>query len=169
MLRIFKSLQTIDFGQLMTVYNESNMENAAEMYPNEESNVALINVEQSFYSYIKDDFFHVDCAFYGVWEHHGGYVSALRMEPYRDGWLLEALETAPNHRKRGYAKALINSVIVYLSERGSVKVYSHVNKMNLPSLVTHEACGFKRILEHAVYIDGSVMTNSCTLLYCAMN
>lgn len=165
MLKIYTSIQGLDFGQLMAVYAQSNLENALELYPHEESNVAIMRVEQDFYCFLKEDFFETQGAFYAVWEHNGRYVSALRMEPYRDGNLLEALETAPAQRRKGYAKALIKAVTSYLREQSNRKVYSHVNKKNHASLKAHEACGFNRILEYAVYIDGSVMQNSCTLQY----
>ena len=45
------------------------------------------------------------------------------------------------------------------------KVYSHVGKRNAGSLKVHERCGFRRISEQAVYIDGSVNGKCCTLCY----
>ena len=81
--------------------------------------------------------------------------------------LLEALETAPELRRKGYAFSLMKESIRFLEAQGPVKVYSHVSKSNSASLAVHSACGFKRVIEHAVYIDGSVMHNSCTLKYCS--
>ena len=91
------------------------------------------------------------------------YVSAARLEPYRDGLLLEALETAPELRGRGYAAALLRNMLE--SAPGTGPVYSHVDKKNAASLAVHRACGFRRILEHAVYADGSVLASACTLCY----
>jgi RimJ/RimL family protein N-acetyltransferase len=76
--------------------------------------------------------------------------------------LLEALETAPEQRKKGYATALIRAA---LAQVGTVKIYSHVGKRNEASLKTHISCGFRRISEQAVYADGSVNDRCCTLLY----
>ena len=76
--------------------------------------------------------------------------------------LLEALETAPEQRRKGYATALIRAA---LAQVGTVKIYSHVGKRNEASLKTHIACGFRRISEQAVYADGSVNDRCCTLLY----
>ena len=90
----------------------------------------------------------------------GKYICALRLEPYCDGLLLEALETAPAYRRRGYAEKLILAAIAHFAGK---KLYSHVSKRNVPSLCVHEKCGFRRILEYAVYIDGSVNQRSCTL------
>lgn len=163
MLKICQSLHTLYFGKLMQVYAESNSENAREFYPDEEPNIAILKVEQSFYQYLKEDFFTVQGACYAVWEQGSAYVCALRLEPYRDGLLLEALETAPSQRQKGYAAGLIKAVTELLKQYEITCIYSHVNKKNLPSLKTHLSCGFERVLEYAVYIDGSVMQNSCTL------
>lgn len=165
MLRIFCSLKDINFSKLMSVYEEGNLENAKEFYPNLEPNVALINAEQDFYAYLRDIFFVTSGAVYAVWEENGDYVSALRLEPYCNGLLLEGLETSPVHRRKGFAATLIQSVLAYLSLQENCLVYSHISKWNVASLRTHESCGFKRIQEYAVYIDGSVRKDSCTLLF----
>jgi len=165
MLKIFREFRKIDFRMLMTVYAQSNQENAEEYYPDEQRSVALLCVEQDFLTYLKEDFFSTEGAFYAVWEQEGAYISALRMEPYKHGLLLEALETSRQHRQKGYATMLLRAVLKYLETQGACTVYSHVSKRNAASLSTHAACGFQRILEHAAYIDGSVRHNSCTMCY----
>lgn len=90
---------------------------------------------------------------------NGEYISALRLEPYRDGLLLEALETKPVYRKMGYASTLMEAVKRVVSK----KIYSHVGKWNTASLAIHEKCGFQRILEYVTYADGSVSEKSCTM------
>ena len=105
-------------------------------------------------------FFRTPNAVYAIWEEDGKYISALRLEPYREGLLLEALETAPIYRRQGFAEKLMLSVLDKFSD---TKIYSHVSKRNLPSLRIHEKCGFRRILEYAAYIDGSVNRRCCTL------
>ena len=159
MLKIAKKLDQLCFRQLMDVYEESNRENGEERYPNLSENRQILEAEQDFYQYLRECFFATNGAFYALWVEDEIYVSALRLEPYQDGLLLEALETAPQHRHNGYAKDLIQVVLAYVGEK---KVYSHVHKENIPSLRTHESCGFHRILEHAIYIDGSVRNDSCT-------
>ena len=160
MIVIAKSLKELDFGQLMAVYDEGNRENGMEIWPDLPEGQQLLNAEQDFYQYLKECFFPTEGAFYALWVAGGVYISALRLEPYQDGLLLEALETAPQHRGKGYASKLICTV---LEQVGELKIYSHVSKRNTASLRTHEKCGFHRILEHAVYADGSVLTTSCTL------
>ena len=162
MLKLINSRRELKFSQLMEVYLEGNLENGAEYYPALSKQEQLIHAEQDFYAYLAE-FFRTAGAFYAVWEENGRYLSALRMEPYRDGLLLEALETVLDYRRQGYGKKLILAALEALSRENSVAVYSHVDKQNYPSLAIHAACGFSRISENAVYIDGSVTERSCTL------
>lgn len=162
MLLIAKSLRELSFGALMEVYIEGNRENGEENWPQLEENEQLLRAEQDFYQYLKQVFFPVTGAVYAVWEEKGKYISALRLEPYKDGLLLEALETAPEMRRKGYAEKLLRAV---QARCGDTKIYSHVGKWNDASLRVHEKCGFRRVLEYAVYIDGSVNSRSCTMVY----
>lgn len=160
-LIIAKSLKELSFSQLMQVYAEGNLENGREFWPDETEQRQMMLAEQEFYNYLSQVFFHTEDAVYMVWEEQGKYVSALRLEPYRDGLLLEALETAPSERSKGYAGMLIRAA---LEQYGDKKIYSHISKGNIASRRTHEACGFQKILDHAVYADGSVLHSSVT--YC---
>lgn len=160
MLLVAHSLRDLRFSELMKVYVEGNRENARDNYWQEPPERGLALAEQDFFQYLQECFFATPGARYAVWIEEGKYVSALRLEPYQDGLLLAGLETAPEHRRMGYASALIRAVLETLD---GTKVYSHVSKRNIPSLKTHAACGFARILEHAVYADGSVLHSSCTL------
>lgn len=162
MLRCIYSMKELPFGALMAVYEQSNQENGEEFWPDLSAGERLLRAEQEFYQYLQQVFFQTEGAFYCLWEVKGRPVCALRLEPYRDGMLLEALETAPEQRRKGYATALIRAA---LAQVGTVKIYSHVGKRNEASLKTHIACGFRRISEQAVYADGSVNDRCCTLLY----
>lgn len=160
MLYIARNLGQLDFSQLMAVYEEGNLENGGELYSGLPQGQALLRAEQDFYQYLRHDFFAVNGAYYAIWQENEMYVSALRIEPYKDGVLLEALETHPKHRRKGFAEKLIREVLPM-----EPKVYSHVGKRNAASLRVHEKCGFYRISEQAVYIDGSVNDKCCTLCY----
>ena len=162
MLLVFDKLKDLSFSQLMAVYEEGNKENGEEFWPDMEESQRLLRAEQEFYQYLRQVFFPTENARYYVWEEGGCYVSALRLEPYRDGLLLEALETAPGERRKGYAGKLIKAV---QEACPNTKIYSHVSKRNLASLRTHETCGFRRIAENAIYADGSVTSRSCTLCW----
>ncbi len=159
MLYWANKLSELNFAQLMEVYREGNEENAKDFFPNVPENQQILAAEQSFHQYLRECFFRTAGARYALWAVNGRYVSALRLEPYQDGLLLEALETIPEQRRKGYAELLVKAV---LAELPGVKIYSHVGKRNLASLKTHEKCGFVRILEHAVYADGSVLSTACT-------
>lgn len=162
MLILARSIRDLSFSRLMEVYIEGNLENAEEFYPDLTEGQKLMQAEQDFYQYLNKVFFRTSDAVYAIWEEQGTYVSALRLEPYRDGLLLEALETAPPSRRQGYAVELIRAVQEQFPNQ---RVYSHVSKKNAASLQVHEKCGFRRISEYAVYIDGSVNRRACTLCW----
>ena len=89
----------------------------------------------------------------------------MRLEPYEDGLLIEALETRPDCRRKGYATDLINATISYLRAGGPYKIYSHVQKDNGASLLVHYKCGFSILSENAMYIDGTYHNDAFTLVY----
>lgn len=165
MLTIATCMRELNFDALMEVYLEGNAENGAQLYPDASAAEQLILAEQDFYQYLAQCFFTTEGAVYAMWSCDGGYASALRLEPYQDGLLLAALETAPDKRRQGYACKLLQAVQAWLSQHGSMKVYSHVSRKNQASQRSHNSCGFRKILDHAVYADGSVLTDSDTYLF----
>ena len=99
-----------------------------------------------------------------MWISGGRYIAALRVEPYRDGYLITGLETAPDARRKGYATKLLQGVIAHLKDEGKVPVYSHVDKGNHASMAVHKKCGFQILYDYGVYLDGSVFQTSYTLV-----
>lgn len=162
MLILAKKLRELSFGKLMEVYVEACLERGQELRPEETEPRQIAIGEQEFYQYLEQVFFRTPNAVYAVWEERGKYFSALRLEPFRDGLLLEALETRPEMRRKGYAKTLIHAVLRQIED---VKIYSHVRKSNTASLRTHESCGFRVCMDYAVYVDGSVRNDTVTLCY----
>lgn len=162
MLTVAKRMHQLQFGDLMAVYAEGNRENGAEFHPHLPPEEQLLRAEQDFYAYLSECFFRTEGAAYYLWSQQGRYVSALRLEPYQDGLLLEALETHPDHRGRGYARQLIRAV---LETAEYDKIYVHISRRNVRSVAVHTACGFRKIRNHAVYADGSVLHTSDTYLY----
>lgn len=160
MLVFAHKLSELRFSDLMEVYKEGNLENGLDLWPEEPEGQRLLLAEQGFLQYLRECFFTTPGAVYAVWTEAGRYVSALRLEPYRDGMLLEALETAPDSRGRGYASALIREMASHYPG----KIYSHIHKRNTPSIKVHTKYGFRKIADHAVYVDGSVTHNCCTYL-----
>ena len=163
MLEIVCSLDKLPFGELMRVYEEGNQENGTERYPKLSRNLQLLEAEQDFYAYLKC-FFRQEDSFYALWRVNGALVSALRIEPYQDGWLLAALESRPDQRKCGYAKALISELLCYMEKTNRLPVYCHIGKSNVPSQKVHLSCGFREMLAYSVYADGR--TNDCCSTYC---
>jgi len=160
MLLVAKNMNQLHFGELMRVYSQTNRENGAQYFPNETIPRQEMLAEQDFYLYLRECFFKTPDAVYAIWAESGKYVSVLRLEPYREGFLLAGLETAPEHRRKGYARKLMMAVLAYVGEK---KVYSHVSKKNIASLRVHEKCGFGIIADHAVYVDGSAQKDAYTL------
>ena len=115
---------------------------------------------QDFYGFLSEDFFPngICC----VWDENGRYVAALRLQRWQDGYLLEGLQTHRNHRRKGFAKALVTAA---LQELKMDKVYVHIERDNIPSVALHQACGFQKILDHAIYLDGAVHPDADTYVY----
>ena len=163
MLKVFDSSEKLDFGQLMDVYTQWNQKNGAMLYPKLMDNLQVLYSEQDFYAFL-EEFFVVKDAKYYVWEIDGHYCAALRIEPYLDGLLVEAVETTPAMRGRGMASSLLSATIASLRTGCYSKIYSHVQKDNEPSLKLHKKCGFFKIADSAQYIDGSYHDDSYTLI-----
>mgnify|MGYP000397163871 CR=1 FL=1 len=121
MLRTIHTMEELDISGWMEVYREGHEENGAYFYPDEPPERALHLAEEDSRRFL-EGFFQIPGAQYWIWEEEGRYVSCLRLKPDRDGLLLEALETRPDCRRRGFGKQLILSVLSHLP-RGT-KIYS---------------------------------------------
>ena len=163
MLKIVRNMGQLPFSDLMRVYAEENLALGRRRWPREPQPLAL--AEEDFREYLETVFFRQEGALYALWLRQDRCVSALRLERYWDGLLLKALTTAPGERRKGYAGALIRAVQEMILSQGPVRLYAHVAKHNTPSLRTHSACGFQKIQDSAVYIDGSADSRSVTLLF----
>ncbi len=160
MLIKVNTFEQLDFLRLMEVYIEGNRENAEYFYGKETPEQGLRLAELDAQCYLRDDFFQIAGAAYYIWQEAGEYVAALRLEPHGDGLLLEALETRPDLRRRGYGRKLIDAVLAQLPE--GTHVYSHVAKWNAPSLAIHNACGFSQHLDYSVEPDGTISNDHVT-------
>ena len=162
MLKIIIAMSELNTEQLMAVYRESNLANCKSFYSDLTADEQLKKAETVFLSYLREDFFRQKNAVYAIWVVDGVYRSALRLEPYKDGLLLQALETAPDARRTGCAYKLMEAVIAFLRTTQWRRVYSHIEKRNTPSIGVHRKCGFKQISDSATYIDGTVTQSSAT-------
>ena len=149
MLKIIKSVSQLNIPQFLSVYAQSTQ---GDPYK-----------ENDFVAYLQEDFFCQKDAFYAIWVVDELYRSALRLESYREGLLLQAVETKPDDRRKGFSYALLTCVLEHLRVSGYTGVYSHVAKNNRASLALHRKCGFVQISESARFIDGTVTQNSCTM------
>ena len=133
----------IDERKLMDIYHEGNMENIAYFYPDAvDRDEAFRKVQHNFLGYIKNEFLDGRNR-YMVLEYNGLWVSALRLYWVKDRfYYIEALETHPDHRKKGHASRLLSCVLDDLKKQGSFTVCDCVSKRNTASLATHLKCGF---------------------------
>lgn len=71
------------------------------------------------------------------------WVSALRaIETVEGNWFLEAVETKPEERKKGFGKDLLGHTIDYLKNIGMRELTCTISKNNFKSQALHGKCGF---------------------------
>ncbi len=137
------SFAALDGGRLMEIYREGNEENARELWPELAPAEGVARAETDFLDYLQSSFFIRSGNEYRVLEEDGCWKSALRLYPVGEGlYYLEALETRPECRRQGCAARLLRGVLRELEESGPFVLRDCVGKANLPSLRTHESCGF---------------------------
>jgi len=143
------SMQDLDQRRLMDIYSEGNLENTDFFYPEiEDKKLAVEKVEADFLNYIDSKFFAAENNTYVVLKKEDIWVSALRLYQIKDGfYYIEALETRPEFRKKGYASELLDGVISTFKQRGTFQLCDCVSKKNIASLKTHEKVGFEIISE----------------------
>ena len=143
MLRKLTELSPEDGARLMTVYLESNRENAAWFAPDALTpEDGLRRAEAGFLDWLRKDFLPAKGNALWVWEEDGSFLSALRLTEM-DGFLwLEALETRPDRRGQGCGERLLRALAAELSQAGNACVRSCVSKKNSPSLALHKKVGF---------------------------
>ena len=154
---------------LMDIYSESNFENTDYFFPDEENKeLAVQKVETGFLDFLKNEFFSQNEAAYWIFEENGVWHSALRTCKVLNGpYYLEALETQPDSRKKGYASLLLLSVLDVLKKGGSFRICDCVSKKNPASLKVHEKCGFQIVSENGYdYLQNEEDDHDFGLEYC---
>ena len=148
LLRITK-YSDIDGRKLMDVYSESNIENTEYFFPDEkDKGSAVQKVEDGFLDFLEHDFFNSEGAACWILEKDGIWISALRISRVREGlYYLEALETRPDQRGKGYGSRLLSGVLEEMKKDGAFRLCDCVGKKNAASLKTHERCGFRIVSE----------------------
>lgn len=142
MLLKLTSLEDGDIPRLMAVYAEGNRENAEYFYPELPLAEGIAREEQKFVTMLRERFFSkAENALY-ILREEGQWAAALRLTKLPDFYYIEALETRPDLRKKGYGTKLLVSLCRELSEKGTVMIRDCVHKKNEASLRTHFAAGF---------------------------
>lgn len=142
MLLRLTELVDSDIPKLMDIYAEGNRENAEYFYPELPLTEGIAKEEQKFVTMLRETFFPKPENTLFVWEMEEQWVAALRLTRLDGFYYLEALETKPDQRKKGYGKALLEAVCKELTARGCVTIRDCVAKRNEASLRTHCSAGF---------------------------
>ena len=144
MLLAFKDMTKEDMYRMVhSVYSEASYEIAKDKHPDmQDLSEAIREEEQYFVEKFLRKFMSKNENTYYVWDTNGEWVSAFRLTKLEGYYFMEALETTPEHRRKGYASELIKAVIQKLEEDESVVIRSNVRKTNTASLAMHRKCGF---------------------------
>lgn len=144
MILRFDTFEALDGRKLMDLYQESNLENVPYFFPDAaDQEAALRKVETNFLHFLKSDFFEQAENTYWILEEKGIYIAGLRLTEFKPHqFYLEALETQPGYRRKGYAVKLFADVFSQLRQDGSFAIYDCVDKTNVSSLKAHEKAGF---------------------------
>lgn len=162
MLLVAHKISQIELGQLAAVYDGHIQETESGLRDPHDRSERLLAATQCFYDSVRLFFREQDASYY-ILKDRGSYAAALRVQAYQDDLLLCCLETRPDARRKGYATTLMRQTVSRLKELGYKRVYSHVDRRNIPSCRVHKACGFREISDHSVFLDGTVDTGSSTL------
>lgn len=168
MLRKVTEYKEIDERRLMDLYAEGNLENADYFYPDTaDKRQAIEKVERDFLNYIETEFFSSPGNAYWILEENAVWVSALRLYTIDAGfYYMEALETHPDFRLRGYASKLLAGVIEELKKQGPFRLCDCVSKKNIASLKTHEKCGFLIVSDQGMdYLSNEVCDKDYSMEY----
>lgn len=150
----------------MDIYAESNGENAEDFFPDENREEGVRKVEENFLAFLKNEFFAREGNVYYVLEEEGVWTAALRLSELPNRlFYLEALETRPDMRRRGYAAKLIRKVAAELKKGGEFRICDCVSKRNIPSLKTHESCGFRAVGDGYDYLSGESCDREYSMEY----
>lgn len=159
------------YSLVNNVYSESVLENAEDGFEEvrnaapQELEAAVQEEGERFVEFLQG-FFAADDNRYYVLEAEGVPVCAARLSKIEDFYYLEALETAPEHRRKGYAARLLKHIIDTYSLRGMVDIRDCVVKSNEASLATHRKCGFTVFQENGIcYLYNTVNDNQYGMRY----
>lgn len=135
MLRIIKNIDDNTVEQLFSIYSES----MAVLRKNFGSDSEM----RSSYASFLIEFIANPKQLILIEDINGEWVSCLRaVETAPENWFIEAVETKPEERKKGYGMKLLLHTISYLEKLGMKEITSTILKDNFKSQALHEKCGF---------------------------
>ncbi len=164
-LIVFDSFNEVNADEFLKIYKESSMDNSVRWYPALNAKDALKKYEAGYLEYMQNEFF-INGRRLFVLADKAHYYCALRMTELSSGkYYLEALETNPAFRKKGFGKELILQTEKLLKEQNSeLTIISHVEKDNVASLNTHFSAGFKITADYYIE-DGERYDSDYELTY----
>lgn len=168
MLLVFTGAEGLDRDEFSAVYRGSALENCREMYPDEPTpRGALARYEGDHLAYMAGPFWEEGGVLLVLAGEDGRYLAAVRLYPGTgEGcWHIEALETRPGERRKGYGLRSLRETQGWLERAGGGTLLSHVGRGNLASLRTHEAAGFRRAREDWGQPDGGPTSAQYTMVY----
>ncbi len=135
MLNIVTQIDENAISRLLSVYSES----MGDMKMNFANDVEMCAAYASFLR----DFVKNPKQLIVVEAFNDDWVSALRAIEITEGhWFLEAVETKPDERKKGFGKDLLYHTIDYLKNLGMTELTCTISKNNYKSQALHGKCGF---------------------------
>lgn len=145
---ITNDIDRIDFEKLMDIYEESNCENIQKAYKiadglddfYEKEKIYKI-YKDSYISYLKNEFLANKENYLVILKDKDVYLSGLRLHYRKDYYLIEALETNPNFRNKGYGERLVRDLLKEFKDKTVFR--SEVSISNEKSLGLHKKVGFK--------------------------
>lgn len=162
--QLLHSFDNVNENEFLEVYRESSLENAPNWYQELSPKDALARYESEYLDYMRTTFWD-EGGLLAILSDENVYCSALRLYPL-DGnnrFFVEALETRPDRRRKGYGSLLFHLLIERMEiEFGNITLVSNPHKKNIASIATHLSAGFVRTAEY--FIDEGVKNESMTTM-----
>ena len=152
MLRVIYKTSQLDFSLISQIYESSGLEGSSTRYASGRTERHELQIRNELYDCFAE-LFRLG-GFCGLWVVEERIVSVVRIESFKDGYLVAGLATHFDFQRCGYATKLLSAVL----DRIGGTCYSHVDKRNEASLSVHMRCGFEKLKDSARYLDGTVTT-----------
>ena len=135
MINIVTQIDENAISRLLSVYSESMDDLKINFTNDDEMHLAYASFLRDF---VKDP-----KQLIVVETFHDDWVSALRAIEATEGhWFLEAVETKPDERKKGFGKNLLCHTINHLKKHGMKELTCTIGKNNYKLQALHRKCGF---------------------------